>query len=100
MPKLNFTIPHGQSQEDARQRLMHFTDGLREKFQDQISDLQESWEGDRLDFGFRTFGIRIQGNITVGQNDLAVLCELPFSAMMFKGKIESEVREQLVRVMD
>ena len=99
MPKLNFTIPHGQSEEDARRRLMQFSDGLREKFQDRISDLQESWAGDRLDFSFSTFGIRVQGNITVGPSDLAVLCELPFSAMMFKGKIESEVREQLVRVM-
>ena len=100
MPKLNFTVPHGHSQEDARQRLVQFSDGLREKFQDQISDLQESWDGDRLNFSFSTFGIRIQGNIMVGPNDLAVICELPFSAMMFKGKIESEVRKQLVQVMD
>ena len=99
MPKLNFSIPHGQSKEDARQRLEHFTSGLREKFQDQVSDLQESWDNDRLDFSFKTFGIRIQGNITVKPDALAVLCELPFSAMMFKGKIESEVRAQLVRIM-
>jgi putative polyhydroxyalkanoate system protein len=99
MPKLNFSIPHGQSQEDARRRLLKFMDGLRERFQDQVSDLQESWEGNRLDYSFRAFRIRIQGNVTVGPDDLTVLCELPFSAMMFKGKIESEIRQQLVRVM-
>lgn len=99
MPKLTFTIPHGQSKEDARERLLQFSDGLRNKFQDQISDLQESWEGDRLDFSFRTYGIPIQGNITVNPSALSVQCELPLSAMIFKGKIEAEVREQLVRVM-
>ena len=52
-----------------------------------------------LAFGFKTFGIKITGDITALDNKLDVNGEIPFSAMMFKGKIESEVREQLGRLM-
>lgn len=99
MPKLNFSVPHLQTKEDARHRLERFSEGLRSKFQDQMSDFEESWSGDVLAFAFKTFGIRVQGDITVNDSDLAVACELPFSAMMFKGKIESEIQKQLSRLM-
>ncbi len=99
MPKLNFAIPHSLSKEDARHKLERFAESMKGKFQDQVSELEESWEGDKLNFGFKTFGISIQGDIAVGESDLAVVCELPFSAMLFKGKIESGMREQLGRLM-
>lgn len=99
MPKLNFKIPHSQSREDARHRLERFTDGLKSKFQGQVSDLEESWNGDHLNFGFKTFGIRIAGDITINDSDLDVCCDLPLTAMMFKGKIQSEVQQQLGRLM-
>jgi len=96
---LNFKIPHSQSREDARHRLERFTDGLKSKFQGQVSDLEESWNGDHLNFGFKTFGIRIAGDITINDSDLDVCCDLPLTAMMFKGKIQSEVQQQLGRLM-
>ena len=89
MPKLNFSIPHSQTKENARQKLEKFAESMKSKFQDQVSDLEESWEGDKMNFGFNTFGISIKGDITVAERDLAVVCELPISAMLFKGKIES-----------
>ncbi|MEO2048494.1 MAG: polyhydroxyalkanoic acid system family protein [Pirellulales bacterium] len=99
MPKLNFKVPHSQSSEDARHRLEHFTDGLKSKFQGQMSDFSESWNDNCLSFGFKTFGIRIAGEIAINDTDLDVCCELPLTAMMFKGKIESEVQQQLGRLM-
>ena len=99
MPKLNFKIPHSQTREDARHRLERFTEGMKSKFQGQMSDLEESWNDDRLNFGFKTFGIRIAGEIAVNDSDLAVCCELPLAAMMLKGKIQSEVQRQLGRLM-
>ena|SRR3989304_4464098 len=99
MPKFSVTVPHTLSRQEATERLNRFVDVLREKFKDSVGDLQQNWEGDTLAFRFKTFGIPLAGKITVGEKSLAVDGDLPFTAIMFKGKIESSIREQLERLM-
>ena len=72
---------------------------LTEKSGNQVSDLQQSWDGDTLNFHFKTYGIAIDGGITIGDNELNLAGDIPFAAMMFKGKIESQIREQLERIV-
>jgi hypothetical protein len=99
MPKFNVTVPHALSQQEATERLNRFADILREKFKDSVSELEQHWEGSTLAFRFKTFGFPLSGKIAVGEKDLVVDGDLPFTAMMFKGKIESSIREQLERLM-
>ena len=99
MPKFNVTVPHSLSTEEATQRLERFVEVLREKFQDQVSDLEQSWEGNSLGFRFKTYGIGLSGKIAVADSALVMDGDLPFTAMMFKGKIESAIREQLERLV-
>lgn len=99
MPKINFEIPHSLSADEAKDRLQRFVESLEAKFQDNVSDLQQSWEGENLTFGFKTYGIKIAGTIGVEELRIPVAVDLPFSAMMFKGKIESEIRKQLERLL-
>lgn len=95
MPKINFEIPHQLSAEESRSRLERFTESLPK---DQVSDLEQSWQGDTLSFGFKTFGIKIAGDLTAADEKLLVDIDLPFSAMMFKGKIEAEMKKQLEKL--
>jgi hypothetical protein len=99
MPKFNVNVPHSLSQEEARTRLERFAEMLEKKFQNQVSELHQSWENDTLNFRFKTYGIPLQGGITVGATELSCAGELPFSAMMFRGKIESAIREELQRLL-
>jgi hypothetical protein len=99
MPKFNVTVPHALSRPEATERLNRFADILREKFKDSVGDLQQNWEGNALAFRFKTFGIPISGKVAVGEKELVVDGDLPFTAIMFKGKIESSIREQLERLM-
>lgn len=99
MPKINFDIPHSFSADDAKGKLQKFLDVIQEKFKDQASDLEQSWNENDLTFGFKTFGIKIAGKISVFDDKLSADIDLPFSAMMFKGKIESEIRGQLEKLM-
>lgn len=96
MPKINLEIPHQHSAEDARSKLERFTESLPKE---QVSDLEQTWNGNTLSFSFKTFGIKIGGDLTAAEQKLLVDIDLPFSAMMFKGKIESEVRKQLERLV-
>jgi len=95
MPKFGVRVPHSLTQQEARSRLERFI----ETFGGQVSDLQQSWEGDTLNFRFKTYGIQLEGGIAVTENELNLTGDLPFSAMMFRGKIESGIREQLERLV-
>jgi putative polyhydroxyalkanoate system protein len=99
MPKFGVSVPHSLTQQEARSRLERFAEMLHDKFQDKVSDLQQSWEADTLQFRFKTYGIPLEGGITVTDNELNLAGDLPFSAMMFRGKIESAIREQLERLV-
>ncbi|HEX4415093.1 MAG TPA: polyhydroxyalkanoic acid system family protein [Lacipirellulaceae bacterium] len=99
MPKIGVRVPHTLTKDEARARLERFAEMLEAKFANQLSDLQQSWDGDTLKFHFKTYGIPLDGGITVGDNELNVAGDIPFAAMMFKGKIESEIREQLEKIV-
>ena len=99
MPKLNFSVPHNLEKAEAKSRLEAFAGRVREKYQGQVKDVKEWWEGDTLCFAFRTMGINIEGRLAVEDERLNVDGNLPFSAMMFKGKIESGLRDELDKLM-
>jgi hypothetical protein len=99
MPKFSVNVPHALSQQEARSRLERFAEMLENKFQNQVSELQQSWENDTLNFHFKTYGFPLSGGITVGESELSCAGELPFSAVMFRGKIESAIREELERLL-
>ena len=80
-------------------RLERFAESLQQKIKNQVSDFHQSWEDDTLRFRFKTYGIPLDGGITVDEKELNVDGNLPFSAMMFRGKIESTIREELERLL-
>jgi Putative polyhydroxyalkanoic acid system protein (PHA_gran_rgn) len=99
MPKFGVRVPHQLPRDEARSRLDRFVEMLQQKSEGQVSDLQQSWEGDTLKFRFKTYGIPLEGGVAVTDDELNLSGDLPFSAMMFRGKIESVFREQLERLV-
>ena len=99
MPKFGVRVPHTLTKDEARSRLERFVEVIEQKYAAKVSDLQQSWDGDTLKFHFKTYGIALDGGITVADNELNLAGDLPFAAMMFKGKIESEIRESLEKIV-
>ncbi|HVX11659.1 MAG TPA: polyhydroxyalkanoic acid system family protein [Pirellulales bacterium] len=99
MPKITVNVPHELGQQVAAERLQSFVTRLKEKHQDQVSNLEEEWSGNSLKFRFKTFGFQFQGTGNVSDTDATLDVDIPFAAMMFKGKIESEMRDTLTRVL-
>jgi putative polyhydroxyalkanoate system protein len=99
MPKFSVRVPHELSQEEAKERLNGFVDIIGEKMKDKVSDLEQSWDGDTVNFRFKTYGIPLSGKIAVAEKELVVDGELPFTAMMFKGQIESTIHKYLARLV-
>jgi len=62
---------------------------------DQVSELSEEWDGNTLSFGFKAMGMKVSGTLGVEPSQVRLAADLPLAAMMFKGKIEQRVREEL-----
>ena len=78
---------------------MPFLETMEKKYKDQISDMDGSWSDNILNFSFNTFGIKIDGKMTVAEDNVQMDGELPFAAMMFKGKIASGIQEALEKAL-
>lgn len=99
MPKFSVNVPHQMPREDANKLIDRFVEEvLLTKFKDSIGEVEHGREGDALVFKLKTFGIQISGKALATDNEFIVDGDLPFTAMMFKGKIESSIREQLERL--
>jgi hypothetical protein len=99
MPKLNLVVPHNLEQQDAQARVQGYLAKLKHVYPDRVSNLQEEWVGNALKFAFSAMGMGVKGTMTVNDKDVTVDGDLPFAAMMFKGKIENGMRDELTRVL-
>ncbi|HEX3869301.1 MAG TPA: polyhydroxyalkanoic acid system family protein [Pirellulales bacterium] len=99
MPKISFTLPAALSAQDIVERLHHFLPAIKDRYKDQIKDLNENWDGNKLDFSFKTMGFVFKGIIEAANQKVIVNLDIPFAAMMVKGKIEQEIKGGLERLL-
>jgi len=99
MPSLSMSVAHGLDQEGATRRLKDRFDAIKETYREHIHGLQEAWEQNVLTFGFTTFGVAVRGKVTAEPSEVKVVAELPLTAMIFKGTIEKQIRDELSRIL-
>ncbi len=95
MPSFSTEVPHHMGKSAAKARLESFLSTIEKKYKGQIGQLQGDWLDDVLKFSFSTFGIKIDGRLTVEEDKIVLDGELPFSAMMFKGKISQGIKDAI-----
>jgi len=99
MPSVQVTIPHQLGQEEALARLKRFLTKVKNRYETQVSDLTETWADNVVQFGFKTYGFTVSGQMTVEPADVRFDAKVPLAAMMFKGKIEQTLRDEIARVL-
>jgi hypothetical protein len=99
VPKLQIEIPHTLSLEEARYRIERFVEAAQGQYGQHVDGLSQKWSDNVMHFGFKTLGLQIDGNIGVEDGKVVVNSSLPLAAMLLKGKIESEIRSRLERVL-
>ena len=99
MPTVSLTVPHALDLPEVEKRLKGLLVKIKERHGDKFSNLKEEWAGNSGTFSFTTYGFNVKTAVTVEPNQVRVQGELPFAAMMFKGRIEKEIRETLTRVL-
>lgn len=93
MPKLEMAVPHHLAQDEAVKRIKNLLNNLKTEHADRICDLQEEWDGHTGTFRFSAMGFPLSGTLTVNKSRIEISGHLPFAAMLFKGKIESAIKE-------
>ncbi len=94
MAKLNMSVPHKLSQDEALRRIKNLLGEVKNQFADEISDLREEWNGNMGKFSFSAMGFSMSGTLTVNPSEVELSGNLPFAATFFKGKITSTIRER------
>ena len=96
MPGFKANYQHNLGKEVAVEKLKHFSAKVREKYGNQISDMEEQWDdAGNLNFGFKALGLKISGVMSVDDSNAEINGELPFAAVMFRGRIENEITSAL-----
>ncbi len=91
---MKVTVAHKLTPLEAKGRISQLVFALKKQYKDKITDISESWNGDKNDFSFKMQGMKIAGNILVTGKDVTVNGKLPFMAMPFKSMIESTIKEK------
>ena len=100
MPILNVTVPHQLTQAEATERLKKKRTEIKNQHTYTVSDVKETWtSSDSLDFTFKILGFSLTGSVESLKSSVCITVELPIAATIMKGTIESQVRQELERVL-
>ena len=91
MPRIRLSVPHVLGQEEAKKRVANLIAETRAQFGAQVSDVTEVWTECVDTFSFRALGFLVAGKLEVQAAQLLVDIDLPFAALPFKGRVESEL---------
>lgn len=99
MPQINFDVPNPLGQSRALELVAQFMPQVQERFKDLVKDVEQTVAGNQINFSFRTMGLKITGTTTIEDSKVNVKMDLPFAAMMIKGKIQSEMTGALEKLL-
>ncbi len=95
MPGFSTEIPHTLGKAEATARLKGFVEQARERFGQQVTAMDGSWNESVLDFSLTAMGLTITGTLAVEDTLARVAGKLPLAAMPFRGKIEQSIAEEV-----
>ncbi|MDB4755809.1 MAG: polyhydroxyalkanoic acid system family protein [Pirellulaceae bacterium] len=96
MPGFKADFVHNLGKPEAVERLRSFSEQVRQRYGSQISEMEENWDDQgNLSFGFKAMGLAISGNLLIDDAAAKVEGQIPFAAIAFRGRIESEITAAL-----
>lgn len=99
MARLEMSIPHHLSQEEAMKRIQRLLETVKSEHSDKISDLTENWADNVGTFNVSAMGFSVSGTIAVTPAEVQLSSDLPFAAAFFKGRIETAIRERAAALL-
>ena len=99
MAKMNLSVPHRLSQQDALTRIKGLLEKVKAEHSDKFSDLREEWRGNVGAFSFSALGFSVSGTLTVTPTAVQFSGDLPFAASLFKNKIAATIHDRATELL-
>ena len=94
MPNLTASIPHQLTREEAKRRIKEQIGIMRNQHGSMLTDVQENWNGDSLNFAFKAMAQSISGQMTVDDQAVHLTVALPWLLSIMAGKIKNQLEQQ------
>lgn len=99
MPAFKVEVSHGLGQDDAVTRLKSFIEKVAAQYKEHVSEMSGEWLDNQMKFSLKTFGFVVSGNLHVTSDKARVDGQIPFAALIFRGKLESDISAELKRAL-
>jgi putative polyhydroxyalkanoate system protein len=94
MPDLTATIPHRLSRAEAKRRIQDQLGSARRQYAGLLSDLRETWTGDKMAFSLTAMGQQVTGSVAVDDQSAHVTVALPWLLSALAGAIMPQIERQ------
>jgi putative polyhydroxyalkanoate system protein len=94
MPNLTISIPHDLGREEARRRVQQQVDELRRQGGSLLSNFEDCWTGDRLDFTAGALGQTLTGQAFVEVRAVRLEIALPWILSMLAGTVKQRIEQR------
>lgn len=92
---MNLTQRHSLSQEDAINRIKSLSEQLYQANKKDINSFNQQWKANKADVLITIMRMKFKGQVEITSHDVCVKIALPFAALLFKKKIENEIKNHL-----
>lgn len=99
MPGFLTAVDHSLGQTEAQTRVTTFLDQIQNQYQDMVSSWSGEWKENNLNFELLAMNMKVTGVLEVTDDAVIVGGSIPFAMMMFKGKLEKTMQEELRKLL-
>jgi putative polyhydroxyalkanoate system protein len=93
MPDLTVTIPHQLGRPEAKRRIQDQLAQVKQQA-GSYGKLDETWQGDRMDFTVSVMGQSFTGRLQVEDQQVRLEVALPAMLAMLAGSVRQRIEEQ------
>jgi hypothetical protein len=94
MANIEIAVPHELPQEEATERIKGLLARLKDEHAEMIDDVSENWVGNTGGFNFTAKGFKIDGEIVVKPDKVAIKAQVPFFVSLFSSKISDMIKKE------
>jgi len=93
---MHITVPHHTTREEARRKIEERMTNLERQYGHYATDIDKSWDGDRLTFSVKARGMSGSGSLEITDSEVIVDGKLPLMARPFESRIKSTIEREAV----
>lgn len=97
---MTIAIKHKLENIEAKRRISSAIGELSNSYSTIIKSPTVIWKGNRVSLGVTIKGVAVSGKIEINKEEVTMNFGIPLVAIMFKKKIETEIRTYLQRVLE